>query len=242
MPSFVNFSRYLDANRGTAERGAQEVASGIAQEAGNVEQKAKNMRVGFERNALEQVPEFNPNATSAQMYNAVYRGPASVSEVPGWNDLVNRGQKAQERAAATSNPYGLQALLQQQRQGPYSQRASSFDAGLIGAVGAERFANVRDRYGKLSERLNAMNTQSQNAAAGALARQTQYAGAAKAKEFQEERAREAAYAREQEAKRRGVEAAAGVQNDYRATAGEMLRGRPKDLRDQIMAPLGRGRL
>lgn len=150
--NYTNFSRFLSANRDTAERDANRLADGIEADGLAVERDLAQEQAGFADAVRAGTPQgggrYNPNARGPRPEAPQYAGPTSQAGYSGdrWGALEGRAQGVQDRAnAASVGPYGLQGLM----------HGSAFDAGLVGSVGGGRFSALGDRFRGLSGRLRA---------------------------------------------------------------------------------------
>jgi hypothetical protein len=122
-----------------------------------------------------------------------YAGPNSMDEDAGWGDILSKAGEAQRDVALTGNRNeagelqgnaGLQAMLQQQAGGSYTQGQSKMDAGLIGSAGRPKWDSLNEEYGDLVGGAKAANEASKGvaeAARGNVATQAEGAKAALAK-------------------------------------------------------------
>jgi hypothetical protein len=132
---FVNFARFLDANRGAAQQTAGRVAQGVE-------------RLGGEARAAR---------TQAQSEFDQQPGAASLSGVAGYGAAQRTANAAQDAANATATGGGLGALMQRPGYGSGLRR---LDQALVGAEGAQRFSGLRDKYGGLARDLDSANAES----------------------------------------------------------------------------------
>lgn len=110
------------------------------------------------------------NQATADSTPATYTGPDSLSQAPGWADLLGKVSHATSAANQTGTTSGLQALLQEQNKGmgaDYGAGKSRFDAGLAGAAGGDQFAKLRQAFSGLPQKLTDADTASQAQSAAA---------------------------------------------------------------------------
>lgn len=176
MSRFVNFSRFLNANRDAAQQSAERVAGGIEGQANDlepqIEASQKTFNAGVQAGTPKEVGMYGnrPFDSALGMYtpmarndvqslaSAQYGGPTSIAQNTGWGALTNRAQQAGDAANATGTAGGLGALM---------GRHIGLDTATVGAAGADRFAALRQRLGGISGRLRDMTTASEQAAAAA---------------------------------------------------------------------------
>lgn len=173
-PSFVNFSRYLDANRNTAASQAQGLADSANQQGADVEGRLNSAVTDFNQNA--QVAQgLGPGGNLVDPTGAIrrtYSGPSSLAEAQGtgYDTLLSDAQAAQDKAGDLGSEGGLRTTLQaRQGSSPYTAGASRFDAGLISTAGQPALSDAASRYSNLAQRIRDSNTASQDAAAAAKA-------------------------------------------------------------------------
>lgn len=173
---FVGFGRYLAANRDAAKAYADRQTS-AAQAQGDAAQGALNTAqanfaslaaapttayMDADERAGDSTPNWDANQYAAA--NATYKGADSLAQTPQWQALQAQALQAQDTASA----------------GP---QGSAFDKALLGSAGADQYAALREKYGKLSGALETANTKSAGQAqagrqatqAAASAAQAQYA-------------------------------------------------------------------
>lgn len=134
---FVGFNQYLAANRGAADATAGRVAGqveGLAQDA-----QAANQAVRDDT--------LQPSAIS--QLRDVQGAPRSGAESPLFGRAATATHDARTALANTGTTGGLQQLI-----GTGSGGAGRFDAGLVGAAGAQRFRGLRSRYADLQGALD----------------------------------------------------------------------------------------
>lgn len=146
---FVNFSRFLDANRGAAQATADKISGDINKQGQQVSSDLSNAQQQF-----GQAVQNGSNAATG------YTGPKALSDNAQWQQMQDNARKTQDAAAATASSGGIGALLQEQNRGAYSGGNRRLDSALTGHVGADDFAKARERYGKMSDALNSANAAS----------------------------------------------------------------------------------
>lgn len=106
-------------------------------------------------------PNSGPTPPPAPRETVEWKGPGSLSEGAGWNELVAGAGKAADEAKQTATSAGTQALLQERmKSGTYTPGQSRFDAGLVGAASGDKFAALRERFGGLPKALSDAETAS----------------------------------------------------------------------------------
>lgn len=165
-PSFVNFSRYLDANRGAAANTAQGLADEATAQGQGVEDRLNGAVSGF--NAQAQVA---PNGRDAAGNIQVYRGPSSLAETQGaaYGTLLSDADAAQSHAGDLATESGVRTSLQAKQRAGYTPAASRFDAGLVSAAGQPALSDVASRFSGLSQKIRDANTASGDVATAAKA-------------------------------------------------------------------------
>lgn len=105
-----------------------------------------------------------------------YTGPNSLSEGAGWDSLLGKAGDAADQANALGQrdangqlrgDSGVQALLQKNQTGNYTQGQSQEDAALLGAAGRGRFDQLQSQYGGLLGNLNSADATAQGEASAA---------------------------------------------------------------------------
>lgn len=182
MSRFVNFSRFLNANRDAAQQSAERVAGGIEGQANDLEPQIDAAQNTFNRGVQAGTPTLasawsgQKNGTTFEpavggyapmgrndvraLTNAQYGGPASIADNKGWGTLTERAQRAGDSANATGTAGGLGALM---------GRRTGLDTALVGNTGADRFSGLRQRLGGISGRLREMTAASEKTATDAKA-------------------------------------------------------------------------
>lgn len=148
---FVEFGRYLAANRDAAQASANRVAQGIEDKGNAVQTGLAGAQQQF--NAATSQPL--QSATTEELANETYTGPNSLADTSGWSGLQSQVADAQDAAQATQTPGGVGALT-----GGQSEGGRRFNAALVGNVGAERFGQLRERFGRMADGLSAANAAS----------------------------------------------------------------------------------
>lgn len=142
---FVGFQQYLSANRSAADATAGKVADrveGLAQDAQRANQAVRDDVAARPTtpSAISQMRDI-PDAPAPA-------GP-SGAESPLFGQAATATHDAQTALANTGTTGGLQQLI-----GTGSGGAGRFDAGLVGAAGAQRFQGLRSRYADLQGALD----------------------------------------------------------------------------------------
>lgn len=150
---FVNFSQYLNANRGGTQRAAQSITGDIEKQAQGVQNDLTGMQTQFRTDV-----QTGSNPTTG------YTGPKDLAANGQWTDLQGRARKVEDSAAATASSGGIGAILQGQNRGAYGAGNRRLDTALTAHVGADDFAKARERYGKMSDALTQANAASTTAA------------------------------------------------------------------------------
>jgi hypothetical protein len=151
---FVNFSRYLNANRDAASRTAQSISGSIDQNGQSVQNDLAGAQTAFGT-----AVQSGSNPVTG------YTGPTSLADNKDqWTGLQDRARGVQDSATATASSGGLGALLQDQNRGAYGAGNRRLDTALTGYAGADQFAQTRERYGKLSDALTQANDASSKTA------------------------------------------------------------------------------
>lgn len=194
---FVGFGRYLAANRDAARGMVDRVAKGIEDKGAAVQQGLASAQQQMQQAAApptayvdaDQRAGDAPMAHDADQWaalNAQYTGPNSLSGTDGWDATQSNALAAQDEANATQSEGGLGALTGGQTSG-----GRRLNSALLGAAGAERFAGLRERFGKLTDGLSAANTASMAQADAARSRIAAGAAGAQAQmDAEEERKRQ----------------------------------------------------
>lgn len=147
---FVNFSRFLNANRDTVERSADSIVGGLDSQATGIQNDANALKMGAAP-PLPGRPEMDLEAPKKFRVQprVAHRSTSTVADTLGGR--VGALQEAAGKAFATP-------------------ARSRFGAALVGAAGADQFADARQRYGNLSGALrsvDALNDRDFNSAADA---------------------------------------------------------------------------
>jgi hypothetical protein len=151
---FVNFSRFLNANRDAAQGAASNIVGDVKREGDAIQGQAQKASTAFEQNARSTIKPY----VQGHMPSAGYSGPASVADTSGWGDLQKRSQALQGTVNSFQTPGGLGAVIDQNA--GTAQRnvgARDLDSALIGTAGADQFASARSRYSDLASKLKALD-------------------------------------------------------------------------------------
>ncbi len=195
---YVNFSRYIDANKDVANSTASSVAGEVDKSASKAQTGLQAAQGKFQQGmqagspfattpramaasaqatmpnpmARFQAQGVTPSTTTAeqarQRAGATYTGPTGL----GVSDQLRTDTTAAgKQLAATGTDAGRQALLQQQygQGGGYTQGMSSLDAALTGSVGGKQFSALRAKYGDLNGKLEGGERAAREQAANAAA-------------------------------------------------------------------------
>jgi hypothetical protein len=117
-----------------------------------------------------------------------YAGPNSMDEDAGWGDILAGAGEAQRDVGLTGHrneagelrgDAGIQALLQSQVGGPYTQGQSKMDAGLLGSAGRPEWDRLNEEYGNLVGGAKAANEASKGVSDAARANVKTQADAAR---------------------------------------------------------------
>lgn len=152
---FVNFQRFMDANRGAGQQAAGAVANSISQQAVNAQKAVGNARDQFAKDALAGAGVSGTSGSgSARVAAPAYTGPASSAADPNIDSagLAQQTDAAAQAARASTTQPGLQALFQQQYAGS-TPGGNALDAALGGAYGGTQFQALANKYGGLSSAL-----------------------------------------------------------------------------------------
>jgi hypothetical protein len=172
-PSFVNFSRYLGANRGAAENTAQGLINPVNEQGDDVINRLNGAASDFNAGAAK-VGGINPTNGALLDPNTQrsYTGAASLADAQGsaYDTMLADAQSAQDKAATLGTESGVRTALQEkQGASPYSAAASRFDAGLVSGVAQPQLSEISSRYSNLTQRVRDANTDSQAVGAAAKA-------------------------------------------------------------------------
>lgn len=131
-------------------------AAGLTQASPTAPTPAPGYSVGYGRNHNLTPEEAQERA------GRTYQGPGSLSEGPGWDELLSSGREAGSRANAAAQrdgmgnlrgDAGLEELLRDEALGNYSRGASRMDAALLGQSGRKRFDELQRDYGGLTKEI-----------------------------------------------------------------------------------------
>lgn len=173
---FVNFSRFLNANRDAAQNTAKQITGDISRQGDQVQNDTQKAQQQFGSAVQAGTVKYDPTTYGEAVQNgrtppdlqalsqAKYSGPGALSDNADWQQLNDRARKVQDTANATASSGGIGAVLQERNRGAYSDGNRRLDSALTGYVGADQFAGARERYGKMSDALNAANTASEQTA------------------------------------------------------------------------------
>lgn len=160
---FVNFSRFLNANRDAASNTADQALGDVDQQAGQAQQDLYKDSNAFKANLVNppRVPRhFGPNQAAPAALYAQPSGPASLSETDPWNSIQAENQSVQNQGSMTTDPNGWAALLQSQGRGSGTSGGDRLNAALVNNVGADKAQHARDRYAQLSQTIQNLNDES----------------------------------------------------------------------------------
>lgn len=112
--------------------------------------------------------------TRATAAPAAYTGPDSIaSSQAGWDGILGSAKDSDSSVSLTGQrdgngnlrgDAGLETLLRNNAQGPYTSGESRLDASLLGATGRNRFDALQKDFGGLTGKLSDMDTASQGVA------------------------------------------------------------------------------
>lgn len=177
-PSFVNFSRYLDANRGAASQAAQGLADDVTQQGAGLENQLNDQVNDF--NAASAAGILAPTRRGYMASNAdAYTGPQSLSQYKStdYNNLLSSADSLGSKASDLGNEAGVRTALQAKAGPAYSTGASRFDGALVNAAGAPVLSATASKYGTLSQRVRDADTAAgQTAAANTATGEQNLAG------------------------------------------------------------------
>lgn len=169
---FVNFSRYLDANRSGAQSTAQKISGDISKQGQQVGSDLSNAQQQFGQAVQSGSQAYTAGRSMDDVRAGAakgYSGPNALADNADWTQQQERARRAQDSANATASTGGLGAVLQEQNRGAYSGGNRRLDTALTGHVGADQFADARAKYGSMSDALNKANEASAKTADAARA-------------------------------------------------------------------------
>lgn len=220
---FIGLDKYLAANRKKAEDMAGGLSGGVETAGGEATGWLEDAQRGFMRDVGASMPQVNEGAPlsaadAAALGTSAYTGPNSLGEREGWDAARQKADKASQGVNALNSFAGRQAMLQDQygKQGGYTQGQQRLDSFLTGAAGGNRFEQLKQQYGGLSDAFGTANTasqkQAQTAAESAAATAKKYGdmapglAAKEAEDAEKKRKAEAARIRQEEtaAKREAI--------------------------------------
>jgi hypothetical protein len=138
-------------------------ATGVAGYAAQPTSSGKALAATGARSGMLPEPEQGGSVSreeAADRADNVYNGPDSLADNRyNYAALQTQVQDAAAGLNSLNSAGGLQALLQKQTTGPYTQGQSAFDAALTGAVGGDRFTATQNTYAGLDKLLEQANAQ-----------------------------------------------------------------------------------
>ncbi len=109
-----------------------------------------------------------------------YSGPKADAINSGYDALQSAAQKNQEKLGLTKDEAGVQTLLRDSTNSPYSSGASRLDGALTGAAQGDTFTNLRNRFGGLVGKVSDARKSNLDAAGAAVTTSEANAGSWKA--------------------------------------------------------------
>lgn len=170
---FVGFNQYLSANRTAADATANRIADGVDAAQQRAQDAAGAVRSEVDTTPADPAALFGRAATRVRGVGNVNatpqpRGVQQGADAASYDAYATAAREAQQATANTGTTGGLQQLI-----GTGSGGAGRFDAGLVGAAGAGRFAAQRSRYADLAASLDpATYTRQEPVAAAAPAQRS----------------------------------------------------------------------
>lgn len=151
---FVGFNQYLAANRTAADATANRIADGVDAAQQRAQDAAGAVRSEVDTTPTDPAALFGRTATRVRGVGNVNatpqpQGAQQGADAASYDDYATAAREAQQATANTGTTGGLQQLI-----GTGSGGAGRFDAGLVGAAGAGRFAAQRSRYADLAASLD----------------------------------------------------------------------------------------
>lgn len=148
---FINFDRYLAANRPQAESLAAKLAGGVEDAGAGVEQDLAAAQGQFDQGLAAGRLTYDPMqltaAKASDLAKRQYTGPMALQ---GLDDLAKRSTDVQQRAGALGTVAGRVATLQGLNKSPmYTLDQAGLDSALAGAAGGSRFDALKAKYGDL---------------------------------------------------------------------------------------------
>lgn len=169
---FVGLDKYLAANRKKAGEMADALGNPVDTAGREAQRDVEDVTEQYKRDVWAGMPQYNENgapltaADALERSKATYKGPGSLSDMPGWDAARQKADKAAEDSARLASFSGRMGALQDQygKQGGYTLGQQRLDSFLSGAAGSKRFEDLKARYGALSQGLGGLNTASQGQA------------------------------------------------------------------------------
>ena len=169
---FVNFQNYFQANKGTAQAGADKYAGQVKNTATQANDALENATMQFNKEsqagtvaapntnvgpsvANRRGTNYDP-ASAANAANGSYTGPAAITGVSNFQNAVDKANTAENQLNALAGPVGTGGLgANGQVRGDISTLtapnnttpgANNFSANLIGSAGAQQFQALRAHF------------------------------------------------------------------------------------------------
>lgn len=155
---FVSFGQRLSANQGAATNLATKTAQNVDKDAGVAAQGTTDFLNDFKGHNA-QVRADNTLWNDPDGYRNNQKADLVAYDSGRYMDLTKSINKSGQQVAALQNDAGRQALLQEQNKGrPYSAGMARMDGALMGAADGNKFAQLQNKYGALTDSLDAANT------------------------------------------------------------------------------------
>lgn len=164
---YTSLGEYMGLNQGQGKQQADRIGQGINNAASGVSEQLGTQQGNFDYALNAGSSTFNPNASkndayaksktnygvTDQRYNNL-----STYNPSGYDKLSKDAYATQQKARATGDSGGVQDLVNQEYQtGGHSSGESMWSGALTQNEGADRFADLRNKFGNLSQYISDQN-------------------------------------------------------------------------------------
>lgn len=219
---FVGFERYFNANRDAAAATGDKLAGGVESRGREASKGLASAEKSFNTRVADGAVTFfgDEGEEQAREKAGGYRGPSSLDEVNGFQQVAALGARAASEAQALGNDSGRQALLAQEF-GATTQGGGALDSALTNATTGNRFQQLSSRYSGLRDSIEKARTQASTYADGVRTASGQAASeaGAYAGRLRDEREAEEARRKDEEAREAAARARAEREKEARELEG-----------------------
>jgi len=167
---FVNLADWTRANAGASNALVDRLAGDVNAQGTLVDRDVSRMSNQFQDAAdLANIRYEDPGGDVARaryLSNVSYAGPKSLYDFGDFDGVLDRADRTESAAQRAGDYYGRQAALQDAYggTGAYTPGQQRLDSALAGVAGAQRFADLNQRWGGLYNRAQNADLAARNTA------------------------------------------------------------------------------